>query len=125
MQTFLTDFGDGGRNRFLDQGENAGEFGLAGGVFSKTLRSPKHFIGVSADSGPSEGANLIDDVSGMGATGCQISALENEVGSGALEVGENGLEAAAIAVNIGYDRGSHLRLVKEEWDGKSTFPRIV
>src|SRR5260370_41972121 len=106
-QAFFADTRERRGNQFLDYGKKRPELLLSGGKFCQTFRGPKHLIGVSADPGPAEPADLIDDVRRVSSTVSQIAALENNVRCNLPQVGENGLEGAPVAVNIRYDRDSH------------------
>ena len=107
-QTFFTDACERGGNRLLDHGKNWRELRMCGGIFSHTFRGPKHLVGIPADPGPSERADLIDDFRRVSSPGGQIAAMDNQVRRNLPQVGENGLEGAPIAVNVRYDRDSHL-----------------
>jgi hypothetical protein len=106
-QAFFTDAGERWRNRLLDSGKKWRNLRVCGGIFSQTFGGPKHLIGIAADAGPRESAELIDDVGWVRSPGGQIAAMDNEVGRNLAQVGENGLEGAPVAVNIRYDGDSH------------------
>ncbi len=93
---------------------------MRGGIFSQTLRGPKHLIGIPADPGPPQGADLIDDLRRVSSTGSQIATMENEVRRDLPQVGENGLESAPIAVDIRYDCDSHFVRCRFCDDGPGT-----
>ena len=92
----------------MDHGKQSLDLRVGGGIFGQRFRGPKHLIGISTDPGPPQRANLVDDVRRVGSTGSQIAAMENEVGCNLLEVIENGLEGAPIAMKVRYDCDSHL-----------------
>jgi hypothetical protein len=71
------------------------------------FREPQHLIGIPADPGPPQGADLIDNVRRVRSTGSQIAAMENEVRRELPQVRDNGLEGVPIPVNIRYDCDSH------------------
>jgi hypothetical protein len=88
------------RNRFLDHGEDCRDLWICGGILNQTLRGPKHFIHIPSDPGPTQGANLIDDLGRVSATGSQVAAVDNQVGRGVPQIRKNCLERAPVAVNI-------------------------
>src|SRR6266571_3887191 len=106
-QAFFTDAGERWRNHLLDDGKERPELRLSGGKFRQTFRGPEHLIGVPANPGPPERADLIDDVRRVSSTVSQIAAMENEVRRNLPQVGDNRLEGAPVAVNIRYDGDSH------------------
>ncbi len=106
-QAFFTNACKRGRDGLLDHGENWREFRLRGGEFSQTFGSPEHFVCIAANSWPTEGADLIDDLRRVSAARGQVAAVENNIRRNLLQVGENRLEGAPIAVNVGYDCDSH------------------
>jgi len=99
-QAFFPDAGYRGSDRCLNHGKNIRELRLRCCKFRETFRGPEHLIGVPADSGPTEQADLIDYVRRVSATGSQITAVNHEIRRDLLQIGENRLEGAAIAVNI-------------------------
>src|SRR6266705_4804110 len=106
-QALFTDAGERRRNHLLDDGKKWPELRLSGGKFRQTFRGPKHLIGIPADPGPPERADLIDDVRRVRSTVSQIAPMENEVRRDLPQVGDNRLEGAQIAVNIRYDGDFH------------------
>src|SRR6266851_1132291 len=106
-QAFFTDAGERRGNHLLDDGKKWPELRLSGGKFRQTFWGPKHLIGVPADPGPPEPADLIDDVRRVSSTVSQIAAMENELRRNLSQIGDNRLEGAPVAVNIRYDRDSH------------------
>src|SRR5262249_50709874 len=77
------------------------------GQFSQALRRPKHLICIPADPGPPEGADLIDDLSRVGAVSGQIATMKGEVWGKLAEVSQNRLKGAPIAVDIRHNCDSH------------------
>jgi len=106
-QAFFTDAGERRRNHLLDDGKEWPELWSCGGKFRQTFRGPKHLIGIPANPGPSERADLIDDVRRVSSTVSQIAAMENQVRRDLPQISDNRLEGASIAMNIRYDRDSH------------------
>jgi len=94
-------------NRLLDHGKNWCDLRVCGGIFSQTLRRPKHLIRIPAHPGPPERADLIDDLRRVSSPRSQIPAMDNGVRCNLPQVRDNGLQGAPIAVNIRYDRDSH------------------
>jgi hypothetical protein len=107
-QAFFTDAGKHRRYQLLDAGKKRRELRRFGSKCSETFRSPKHLVGISADPGPSEGADLIDDLRRVSSTVSQIATMDDEVRRDLPQVGEHGFESAPVAVNVRYDRDSHL-----------------
>ena len=106
-QAFFTNLCEDRGNHLLEDGKQWRKLWLSGGKLSQTLRGPKHLIGIPANPGPPEGADLVDDVRRVSSPGSQIPAMENQVRCHLLQVGEHGLEGPPIAVNIRYDGNSH------------------
>lgn len=106
-QAFFTNACDRGRDALLDHGENWRELRLRGGEFSQTFGRPEHFVCIAANSRPTEGTNLIDDLRRVSAARGQVAAVENNVRRNLLQVGKNCLEGSPIAVNVGNDCDSH------------------
>ena len=102
-QPFFPDARHGWSNRLSNHRKNIRELRLSGGKFRQAFRRPQHLIGVPADSGPPERANLIDDLRRMRSAGRQIAAVNHEIRRDLSQIGEHRLERAAIAVNIRYD----------------------
>src|SRR6266571_2368105 len=88
-QAFFTDAGERRRNHLLDDGKKWPELWSCGGKSCQTFRCPKHLIGIPADPGPSERADLIDDVRRVRSTVSQIAPMENEVRRDLPQVGDN------------------------------------
>jgi hypothetical protein len=99
-QALFPDAGYGWSDRCLNPGKNIRELRMACCKLRETFRGPEHLVGIPADSGPTEQADLIDDVRRVSATGSQITAVNYEVRRDLPQVSENRLEGAAIAVNI-------------------------
>src|SRR5580704_643256 len=114
-QAFFTDACERRWNHLLQYCEKWRELRRCGRKFSQTFGGPKHLVCISADSGPCERANLIDNLSRVRSSVSQIAAMYHEVGCDLSQVGENCLEGAPIAVNIRYDGDSHL--VRRPCDG--------
>jgi hypothetical protein len=124
-QAFFTNACDGRRNHLLDSGKKWPELRLSGGKFSQTLRGPKHLIGIPADPGPPEGADLVDDVRRVRSTVSQIAAMENKVGCDLPKVGDNCLEGTSIAVNIRYYCDPHFFRFRPREYGSSAGPQQI
>ena len=106
-QAFFTDAGERRRNHLLDDGKKWPELWSCGGKSCQTFRCPKHLIGIPADPGPPERADLIDDVRRVSSTVSQIAAMENQVRRDLPQISDNRLEGASIAMNIRYDGDFH------------------
>ena len=106
-QAFFTNACKRWRDGLFDHGENWRELRLRGGEFSQTFGRPEHFVCIAADSRPTEGTNLIDDLRRVSAARGQVAAVEDNIRRNLLEIGENRLQGSPIAVNVGNDCDSH------------------
>jgi hypothetical protein len=69
--------------------------------FLKRLGPEKHFISVAHDTLPAEIANAIDNLYGTRTAVCEITAVENQVRRGLLQIRQDCLERRSIPMNIG------------------------
>jgi hypothetical protein len=99
-QAFFPDAGYGWSDRCLNHGKDIRKLRMPCCKFRETFRGPEHLIGVPADSGPTEQADLIDYVRRVSATSSQITAVDHEVRRDLPQIGEDCLEGTAIAVNV-------------------------
>ena len=106
-QAFWTDAGERRRNQLFEYGEKGGQLRRGGCKSSKTFRGPKHLVCIPADTGPPEGAELIDNLCPMRSTIGQITAMNHDVRRDLSQVRENCFEGAEVPMNIRYDRASH------------------
>ncbi len=67
----------------------------------------QHFVAVAHHAGPSEGADLVDDLNGAGTSIGEVAGVEDKVGSGRAKVRQHGFEGGEVAVNVGEDGDAH------------------
>jgi hypothetical protein len=75
--------------------------------FLQRLGPEKHFIRVTDHALPAEIANAVDNLDGARTGVREITAVENQVGRGLLEIGQDCLECGSVSVDVGEDCDAH------------------
>jgi hypothetical protein len=70
------------------------------------LGSPEQLVDIADDPRPAELPYPVDDLRRMGATECQVAAVDDEVEASVLEFVDHGLEGGEVAVKIAENRDS-------------------
>jgi hypothetical protein len=73
---------------------------LARKLFQR-LGPEKHFIGITDHTLPAEIANAIDNLHGARTGVCEITAVQNQVGSGLAQIGQDCFKRRSISMYVG------------------------
>ncbi len=95
------------RYHFFEVCQDALELGKLCGKLGEIFRTAKHFICIATNAKPSEIADPIHHLSGMGAICGQIAAMKNYIRGTQTQVCENRFEGGEVAVDVRHYRGPH------------------
>jgi hypothetical protein len=70
-------------------------------IFLQRLGPEKHFISVAHHTLPAKIANAIDNFYGTRTGVCEITAVENQVGNGLLQIRQDCFKRCSIPMDVG------------------------
>ena len=100
FETLLADGCHGGGNRIGEKSLTHRLKPIARQLRGNESGIPVHFVRIPEHAGPTEIADAVDDLRRTRATAHEVTAMDNEVGTDRLQVGNDRFECRQVGVNV-------------------------